>query len=31
MKGGINLTIIDKIAVMCSALTNMCDSVIPVE
>ena len=30
-KGGINMTTIDKIAVICSALTNMCDSVIPIE
>ena len=30
-KDGINLTTIDKIAVIRSALTNMCDSVIPVE
>ena len=30
-KDGINLITIDKIAVICNALTNMCDSVIPVE
>ena len=30
-KDGINMTTIDKIAVIWSALTNMCDSVIPVE
>ena len=30
-KDGINLTTIDKIAVVCTALTNMCNSVIPVE
>ena len=30
-KDGMNMTTIDKIAVICSALTKMCDSVIPVE
>ena len=30
-KDGFNMTTIDKIPVICSALTNMCDSVIPVE
>ena len=30
-KDGINLTTIDKIAVICSALTNTCDSATPVE
>ena len=30
-KDGINMTTIDNIAVICSALTNMCDSGMPVE
>ena len=30
-KGGINMATIDKIAVICSALTNMCNSGITVE